>query len=294
MSAADSFQRASFAGFDFPVSHISVRGGQRHHVHEYPHSPGGAPEKLGRKLYTIDFTVPMHNTIARYPDAYPDQLGRLMLIFEGGKTKSLVVPTLGSIQAFPIDWTRDFDSKRLSGEDCKFTFLEDSGEAFSIAEIIKVSAESFLSAGDNFKIQTDALLPLKVPLFDAIFAAVGQLTAIADQVELFASTIEAKTRGIASLCQQADHAVSILNQPVNYKMLDALHDVWSSANTLNKNVLKQAKPTQLFTVTANMPISQVAAALYGDSSRAIELLQMNSVNDAFSIPKGTILKAYAA
>ncbi len=290
ISAADSFQRAAFANFEFPVSRISIRGGLRKHVHEYPHSPGGAPEKLGRKLYTIEMHAPMHTTLPQYPTAYPDSLASLMIIFEGGKTFDLVVPTIGTIPAYATEWERDYEAKRRSGEDCKFTFEEDQSDLFLVTELIKVSTLALQDDISSFEFEAEPFP--NISLFASIIAAVNSITSIADQVELYGNLIEAKALGIASLCEQADHAIDILNHPVNFKLLDALHQIHASALALHKNVLKQAKPTQLFTVTANMPISQVAAALYGDSARAAELLRMNAVNDAFAIPKGTVLKAY--
>ena len=291
-SAADFFQKAAFANFAFPVSHISVKGGLRDHVHEYPHSPGGAPEKLGRKLYGIDFTVPAHNTMLDWQDFYPGVLTQLMIVFEGGKTFDLVVPTIGTIQAYATEWSRDFDAKRRSGEDCKFSFREDQSGLFLVESLVKISANSLETA-------TGVLLGLEpdfpgLSFFDAISALVNSILAISDQVQLFSNQIEAKASGLASLCSQLDSSLKILNEPVNHQLLDALHDVWASAIQLNKDALKSAKQKIVYTVPAHMPISQVAMALYGDSSRAMELLQMNAVNDAFSIPKGTQLRAYAA
>ena len=43
-----------------------------------------------------------------------------------------------------------------------------------------------------------------------------------------------------------------------------------------------------------MAISDVARAVYGDASRAVEILQTNTIEDPFAIPGGTTLKVFAA
>ena len=84
MPLFDNLERASFAGYAFPVSDVEVTGGLRDHVHEYPHSPGGAPEKLGRKLYEFSFTSPMLAGFPRYPKLWPETAASLRIVFEGG------------------------------------------------------------------------------------------------------------------------------------------------------------------------------------------------------------------
>ena len=39
-----------------------------------------------------------------------------------------------------------------------------------------------------------------------------------------------------------------------------------------------------------MTIGQVAVAIYGDSSRAVELMQINPIEDALAIKSGTKLR----
>ncbi len=100
MAAFDALLRASFLDYPFPVQDIDVKGGLRDHVHEYPHAPGGAPEKLGRKLYEFTFTCPFLTGLRGYPKLWPETLATLRIFFEGQNTGDLVVPTIGTINTF--------------------------------------------------------------------------------------------------------------------------------------------------------------------------------------------------
>jgi hypothetical protein len=42
-----------------------------------------------------------------------------------------------------------------------------------------------------------------------------------------------------------------------------------------------------------MGIAAVAANIYGDSSRAMELLRLNEVDDVFALPAGKEIRHYA-
>ena len=43
-----------------------------------------------------------------------------------------------------------------------------------------------------------------------------------------------------------------------------------------------------------MTVSEVSIAVYGDTTHALELLQLNAFNDALAIPPGAIVEHYAA
>jgi hypothetical protein len=107
----------------------------------------------------------------------------------------------------------------------------------------------------------------------------------------------------AMLAQQADRvmnacatleALALFNDPMNWPVLDAVHDVWASANAVSLDVLAQSRPMESFFVPRTMTVLEVSIAVYGDTTHALELLQLNAFNDALAIPPGTIVIYYAA
>src|ERR1019366_6889543 len=85
-TAFDTFPKAYFAPnrtsvlttsgsgtIHFPVESSRIEGGQRDHLHKYPHSPGASPEKLGRESYLYHVTSKFDTGFndGAYPGLYP-------------------------------------------------------------------------------------------------------------------------------------------------------------------------------------------------------------------------------
>lgn len=323
MSVFDEFPRASFDGIEFPVTRTQVIGGLRDHVHEYPHAPGGAPEKLGRKLYTIRFSALFHNTFPTYPELYPQALSDLQDRFEDQVTSDLTIPNIGTIQAYCVNWDRTADAKARSGEAVELEFREDQSQAFLINGIVNVSGKTLQSAQTQFIQAMDPLLnPPNTPqvlingnlvdgpppraltraealaqlttrdadLINSILSAITSLLSIADQVELYGNLVEAKALAVVQLCESAHDSVRVFQNPVNHAALDALKQVWSTSQNIGKNATQQQGNILYYTIRITMSIGQVSTAIYGDQSRASELLQLNAIEDPFQIQKGTVLR----
>ena len=289
--AFDELQAAQFEDIKFPVNKITVSGGLRDHVHEYPHSPGGAPEKLGRKLYTIKMHIPALQGFKKYPNLWPEGMDQLRQIFEEERTAALVIPTLGTIQAYAINWVEDTDASIRNGVMVDLEFREDQSSAYLLTQMIDIDQSSVSAA------LAELVLELKLAniggdFFSSIQNAANSLLAVKDQAELYANVIEAKAEGLSRLCQQADELLQPLNNPARFKVLNALHTLWSASNKLGKDALKLAIPTTPFVTAALMSVTDVSIAIYGDTSHAMDLMRGNQLLDPLSLPIGTVLKYY--
>jgi prophage DNA circulation protein len=285
--------RAKFGDYEFPVEGMRIKGGLRDHVHEYPHSPGGAPEKLGRKLYEIDVTANFQATFRAWPGLWPDRLADLRDMFEKEETASLVIPTIGTIQAYCFEWDQEMTAKILSGEKATFKFREDQTTAFLIENLVQVSVQSMAAAGDRFAAEAAKQDP-QLGIFDQITNAVNSGLALIDTANAYFGLIEAKVLGIIQLCREADQRVSLFLDPSNNAMLEALKELWASATTLHENLLQKSNPLTTYTVPATMAVTQISTILYGSTDRAMEILQLNPIENAFEVPGGTRLRVYEA
>lgn len=291
MSAFDALQQAMFADYAFPVSDMTVTCSLRDHVHIYPHAPGGQPEKLGRNLYEFRMSAPMHDTFPKYPQLWPETLARLRFIFESGNTYDLVVPTIGTIKAYCTGWSEKMTSKKRSGVDAEFTFREDSNELYLLNEIIESRTAATFAARTNFRAQvTNA--EIKEDTFDKITAAVATLEKFKGRFEQDASVVAYKAQSVVSLCQRAA-ALPVLDNPEHFGVLNALRDVHYSALRLLLDAGKGGKKIIPFVVPGTMSVSLVSKRLYGDTTRSLEIMRLNAIPDALSIPGGTSLRVYA-
>lgn len=299
MSAFDNFPRASFAGIEFPFEERTITLGIREHQHKYPHTPGAALETLGRELYVVKFRATFQDTFKKYPNLYPSALARLRRAVEQETRDDLVVPGLGTIKALCAGLTQTMRPRdSVSGEKVDLDFIEDIEDAFLINNLIGVSSQSLNSAADNFKLNVNAIRAAfskeqGVGLFDQITNAVNSVLAVVDTAQAYGNLIDAKLLGAAQLCYQADSRVLLLNDPNNFGMLDALHDLWLALFKLHQDVLKTGGTLQTFLVQRAMSVGEIAKAIYaGDSSRAGEILQLNPFEDPFQIQPGTRVRYY--
>lgn len=294
MPRFDGFQKAAFGTISFPCEEIEVKGGLRDHVHEYPHNPGGTPEKLGRKLYDITMVCPFHDTFASYPGLYPDGLAALRGTFESEATLDLVVPTIGTIKAYAVDWTQRATGRQRSGERCTFKFREDMPPDDIDAFVAKtVTTRGYVALAQNFKIAAQDGPQPGPSLFDDIQNAVNSVLAIKDQADLYGNLIEAKLLGLANICSQIDQ-LDLTKDPTMFRIANAMHEIWKATLDSLKDLSQQQKTMSVFKTPSIMAIGDVARRLYGDGARQVELLQLNPIADAFAIPANTSIRYYAA
>ena len=295
MAAFDQLQKWSFDNIKFPVEQYTVSSALRKHVHVYPHSPGGAPEKLGRELYVIKATGNFQTRFEGYGDnLWPGDMADLRDRYENELTSTLVIPTIGSIQAFITNWHQIATSKIRSGEKVEIEWLEDQSSAFLINQLINVKVQNLDDSSTAlFSSADDAGLSLG-SIGDTISGLINSVTAIGDQVQLYGSLLAAQLDGIATACSNLEATLPDLNQPANWQTRDALHNLWFAAVQSRQDVLRQSTPIVAYTTPTLMSVTDVAKALYGDSSRGGQVLQLNALEDPFHIAANTNLRVYAA
>lgn len=284
--------KCSFAGIRFPIHSVRVTGGGRSHVHEYPHSPGGAPEKLGRKLYEFEVVPCFEADLipTEYAGLWPNKLNSLQNIFDKQSTEDLILPTIGKVRAFAETWSREYNpSRSMSGEAVSWKFLEDSEESRLITTAI-VSARSlpakldaFVLAGNGFK---------KPSLWDQIVAAVEKVLAYRDQFELYSNLIEASLLSILGMLREIDQAYDELKDPRNLAAAIALRELWTECRLFYADQKQLGLVTKHKRTKKLMDIGELSIWLYGESSKASELLSLNSFEDPFAIPAGFNVRYY--
>lgn len=289
MPAFDQLQPWAFDGLKFAVKNYSVRCKLRDHVHVYPHTPGGAVEKLGRELYTIHASASFQTTFKKFPNAWPLDLASLRNRFEQELTSGLLIPTIGTIQAYISSFEQSGSGKVRSGEYVELEFREDQDSAFLINQLIEVKASSLAAAS---AVVISAASDAGVSL-GSLTDLIDSITAIGDQVELYGSLAASKLDGIAAACASLDSTFDF-KLPKNWALTSALHDVWLSSVTMKQGILRKSVPIIVYTTPTLMSVTDVAKALYGDSSRGAEVMQLNAIENPFQIAANTNLRAYAS
>jgi len=283
-------KRASFMGVEFPVSEIDVTGGIRDHIHEYPHADGGSPEKMGRRLYTIRMHGVFSSTFPKYPKLWPDGLAKLRGFFEKQLTGKLIIPTVGTIDAYARTWSQTMQPKSsLSGEMANFEFVEDQSTSALVASLVSTNVGAIsqkAQAFDTKKELTKFGATADISIFDAVSNAVNNVLAIGDLGGAAINLVGAKLLAATSLCATASETLTSKDGR-NAPIIGALHDLWDTMLQSNANLFRtQARPLT-YIVPTTMAMSSISMAIYGDTTHTVELMQLNVVDDLFSVKAGT-------
>jgi len=296
-SPQDNLALFSFAEYSFPVEEYEVIGGLRDHVHEYSHQDGGDPEKLGRRLYVVRCTGNFQAKFARYPGLWPDALNSFTKLWETGAVAPLVVPSIGTIQAYAFGWTRKFSAKIRSGEKCAIEFREDSTNLPLPINVTLPSPQS-LQSGASLAAANAARANLgasDMGLIQSLQSAVAGLQAIEDTAYLYGNQVLLQCQELISLCQQIDQLDSVQSAN-NAELMRNIHDVWAQAQQYASDLQQQNVTLQQFITPVQMSIGAVSTAIFGDATHAADLLALNtgSFNDPMLIPAATIIAYYPA
>lgn len=290
----DGLEKASFGGVVFPIEDVTISSTQRHHIHEYPHTPGGALEKLGRRPYTIRVTPVFDEGIENYGNEvtplYPNRLNALQQFYENEVSSSLVIPTLGSIQAFMTSFSRRASHTNRSGERVEMEFVEDQSSRFLVSELVNSNTAADVAAKSAELIELAEQAGIKSDLFDQINEIANFVLGIADTAELYSNYAAGKIQGLALIVQKADATIEAFQNPENWRVLEALKDLASSVRGLYDNFTAGDLAPRVYTTPRQMTIQEVSLAIYGRTDRSFDLLQLNPIEDSLAIPIGRAIR----
>lgn len=290
MAFFDNQKPFAFAGIKFPFKNYRVRGGIRKHVHEYPHAAGGALEKLGRSLYEITVSVDFTDGLdsPKYRTLIND-LGILRGLFEDQVTEDLHIPHIGTVKACADEWVEEVSGTNRSTIKGELKFIEDQSSAFLVLQAITVSPGALPARASDFSTKA---APFNENLFSKIDKAANAILGIVDQGQLYGSLVAAKIEGLSRLIRQADEGVKVLNDPENIDAMIALHRLWESVENIRRDIQNRDSFLREYTVPLRMTVGQAAAAIYGDSSKGGELMQLNIISDPLNLEPGSKLRYY--
>ncbi len=286
----DKVQQASWAGYAFPVNEIQIVGQARLYVHEYPHADGGNLEPLGRKPYRIRMRMVFDENDIHYPDAYPTTLDTLRFLAESGTSSKLVIPNLGTIQAFCPTWTQTWRAMVRSGESADYEFIEDQRATMKQVFFTGISsATSMQQKTSDLAAQKPTLdaLGTDPSLLDNVLSAANDVVSIRDRADLTAQIAADKIASLNNALAALDDA---LTTPYAVDVLESLKQLWQTNIDFSQDVTSTLAPPSSYTVPALMSVADISRNLYGDTEHQVDLLAWNAVDDAYAIPAGTSIR----
>jgi prophage DNA circulation protein len=285
-----TLQPTAFDGLVFPCREYTVTGGVRDAVHEFPHADGGLPELLGRKLYTVKMRCVFDTAMKGIYAGAMDRLTSLRALFNASTRAPLMIPSIGEIDAYAMDWEEAWTSKVNSGETFEITFRE-----YQASDVFSTGVQSnyqAISASLDAAILDGLEIGIGGDFFGSIQKFTNSINAVADQGELMSEIYSSKVQGLANECRSLITRADELQQPKAWKVLADIRTIGVAAIRIHEDLLQKLRNTFLFTVPTDMDLFAISRAMYGDTSKVRELLLMNAIVDLDLVPRDTIIRGY--
>lgn len=305
MSAIDQLAKLEFGGIAIPYTKIDVRGGLRDHTHDYPHVKFGQNEKLGLKNYEITIEAPFLDNLlsAKWKNLYPNDLNRLIKLFEAGSTEEAVIPNLGRMKCYATSWDRSLSARIRSGETVRISFKQDDQDFSAAAVTITKTSEQATAKADRLILVLDpqtetgpsADLSEKDKekmggLLDDLSTTVAAIVGIKDQIDLFSDALEMKLGVLASLLGQLESVGDIGQNPRKHSVAAEIRSAWAAALTAAGVAKSNGLKLITYVVPQAMSVGDISKRLYGTTQRGTEILRLNPIDDAFRVPASTRLR----
>lgn len=296
--AAYGLHRTKFGDIVFPGEMHRLLLVGRHFIHEYPHSPGGAVEKLGRAVIRCTVDALFHATFPSYPGLYPGAMNKLLSYAELQATLPFTHPSAGTFPAFIVRWEQEKRGKVLSGEKVQIEFLEDQAQSFALSDVAVTSNDTAIGASAaQLKQQLASvqaqlqLTPTDLTLFDAVDQSVTAVLGYRDTVTLYGNRYATQVAHTFSLLAQLDRATSLQDARA-WPVVSVIRQLQAQCIGIQKDLQAKRQTLQIYTVPSTQSLAQISGTLYGDASHQSDLLALNNTPDPFQVQAGTQLVYY--
>lgn len=284
MSWDTQLETASFRGVEFACQVIDDDLGRRLAEHSYPYRSGSDFEDLGRKARSTRLRVVFLG------EDYLGDLGAFLQAADAGRTGLFQHPLMGSWQAKCRTYPVHHEHGARDMATLEVEFVED-GTNTALPDLFSVS-----QGQADVEEAAVASLAANQSLLDKAIAGVEDAVASA---RAFAAEATAAVQNAVDRVNQIRAKVNSLIQAMRdltdiqrWPLTRALRRLVHSAAKLAKAVESLAPPLVFHTVGASSSVSMIAHALYGDASRAQQLLSLNRIANPYLVPAGTRLRVY--
>jgi prophage DNA circulation protein len=294
----DILQDGKFDGVRFDFVRSVFEGGNDIDQQVFPNTAGQTLKgrgRKGRRWRILGIFI---------EEDYPDTMNELIAKLEnGGAPKEFVDPIFGSMQMSCDSFSVSHDADDASDSaTIDITLVEHTDGAAgpravsnttparanavrsSITDVF-VTLSSFQEATE---IQND---PHVLEVTGLVNAATSSVSSITDSLEdtgdqMSAPDVQAQANASLALVDAAVASNADYDTTESYDLGAALLAMAAALAAMAQDLIEAKPPLQRFPVVADTDILRFAHDLYGDSSRADEVLGLNSIPDPMDIPVG--------
>jgi len=251
LDAFAKMPKASWRDIEFECGPMGWGFTHAHAAHLYPDRDAGYIESTGRNPATFSFTAIFRNGVAgnNGEPAFPDLYRKFTRACMDRAAGDLLHPVLGVIKVKCQSYKADFDVMRRDGADVQVEFIESTDEADELDALLGQNSPmgNCITAARNLD---DALgnvnpepPPLPQSLKPSLLDSIKQLNGAVQQYKLGIGNIAGQIDSYASAIDDLTNTLQALDDPKNYRALDACERMFASLLALSVEVTKKAKPT---------------------------------------------------
>ncbi len=297
---ADILQVGKFDGVAFDFVSTRDEGGNTLDKQEFPNKPGAFVQGRARNARR---TTVMAIFIE---DDYPDTLNNLLAKLEnGGEPKEFIHPVWGTTKAACERFTVTHDVEDAADSaTIQIDFVEHTEESAgpkAVKNTTPARANAVRSAVTDVLVALSAFeAATEVQNNEYVLEVTGAINAasdVADSLEadgenLSALEVQAQANAALSTVAVAVDAGADYDTPEAFDLGAAVLVLSAAISDMANELINAKPPLQTFTVGAATNLLSLVHALYGDSERADEVLQLNNIPDPSLIPAGFQVAAY--
>jgi prophage DNA circulation protein len=259
---------ASFRGVEFVCGPVSWSFEQQHAVHTYPDRDAGYVESTGRNPATFSFTAIFRRGVVGAGggrDAFPANFNKFQAACADRTAAPLVHPILGTITVKCQRVNVQVDPARRDGADVEASFIEASEREDELATLLAQTsalgsaydgARSF--DGDYATLQPE---PPELPdsLKPSLLDSIKQLSGSIAQYRIGVGNVISQVEGYASAVNDLTDQIIALDNPKNYRAVEALEKTFAAVVRLGQEVQKRTKPVRLAVLPRPMSVVEASS-----------------------------------
>jgi len=249
LDAFAKMPKASWRDIEFVCGPMDWGFTHAHAAHLYPDRDAGYIESTGRNPATFSFTAIFRNGVVGERLQFPTLYQAFTRACMDRTAGDLLHPVLGVIKVKCQSYKASFDVMRRDGADVQVEFIESTDEADELDALLGQNSPmgNCITAARNLD---DALgnvspapPPLPQSLKPSLLDSIKQLNGAVQQYKLGIGNIAGQIDSYASAIDDLTNTLQALDDPKNYRALDACERMFASLLALSVEVTKKAKPT---------------------------------------------------
>ncbi len=301
----ERLQTGKWKGLEFDFISLDDDHSFELDILRFPNRHGAAVRQRASNELRIDVAALF------FEDAWPTKLDDFLRVTYEGAIGELVHPVFGRLTAAVERMRIRHDAEdAIDAAAVQISFVEHRDEAVgpfeqqttaaahgaaarSWADKIVAFAGTFKTVLATLEDPSLALQEVPTDALDAALAIRSCADAL-DQSSITVLDVQTQVNGASAKCDAIVQVIANYETPEARDLGYALIGGADALAAMGTSIIEAKPPLQILEVVADTNILALAHGLYGDSSRADELMTLNTFDDPMAIPRGFRLRHYAA